>query len=65
MGINIPLTTAFAVSHLLGGVFIFISFQEPFGFLSYFFSNPLIIVQCVIQSPIICIFFAVAFVIQL
>jgi hypothetical protein len=36
---------------LVGCVFILIRFQELFDFHSYFFSNPLVIQQWVVQSP--------------
>jgi hypothetical protein len=65
MAINFPLRIAFAMSQVLvGGVFISVNFQEPFDFLSYFFYDPLIVEQCVIQPPIIFSFFAVAFVVE-
>jgi hypothetical protein len=43
---------------------IFISFQETFYFFSYFCYDLLIIEQCIIQPPIICIFSAVIFVVE-
>jgi hypothetical protein len=63
MAINFPVSTAFAVVQV-DGVFIFISFQGTFDFLSYFCYHPLIIEQCVIQAPIICVFSAVVFVVE-
>jgi hypothetical protein len=48
---------------LVGHVFIFMNFHESFNFLFYYINDSLIIEQCVIQSPIICIFSAVVFVV--
>jgi hypothetical protein len=45
-------------------LFSFLSPSRKLDFLSYFFYDTLIIEQCVIQPPIICIFSAVAFVIE-
>jgi hypothetical protein len=58
MAIHFPLRTAFVVSHKGRWCFHF------HQLLSYFFYDLLIIEQCVIQSPIICIFSAVAFVVE-
>jgi hypothetical protein len=66
MAINFPFRTAFVVSQRFWYViiFIFIGFQETFDFLSHFFYDPLIVEQCIIQLPIICVFFAVDFVVE-
>jgi hypothetical protein len=42
-------------------VFIFINFQETFNFLFYFSDDPLIVEQCVVQLPVVCIFSGVVF----
>jgi hypothetical protein len=49
---------------MVGGVFVFISFHETFDFLSHFFDGPLIVEQYVLQSPIICVFSVLAFVVE-
>jgi hypothetical protein len=48
----------------VGSVFIIIKFQELFDFLPYFFYDPLISEQCVVQPPIVCVFSAAAFVVE-
>jgi hypothetical protein len=49
---------------MVSGIFIFINFQEPFDFLSYFFYDSLFIEQCVIKPPIIYILSAAVFVVE-
>jgi hypothetical protein len=44
---------------MVGHVFIFFNFQEPFDFLFYFINDPLIVEQCIVQLPVVCIFSAV------
>jgi hypothetical protein len=63
LAINFPLSTAFDVSCVLvSGAFIFIKFQELFDSPPYFFDDPLLMEQCVVQSPGVWVFSAVSFV---
>jgi hypothetical protein len=60
---NFLLSIAFALCHsLVGYIFIFLRFKEPYFFSPYFFSDWLDIQQCVFQFPSVWNFSVVSFV---
>jgi hypothetical protein len=63
MAMSFPLRIAFAVSHRFWQVmFSFSLTSRNFLISSYFINDPLIIEQCVVQLPVVCMFSAVVFV---
>jgi hypothetical protein len=43
---------------------MFINFQKTFNILFYFIDDPFLTEQCVVQIPIVCMFFTAVFVVD-
>jgi hypothetical protein len=63
VGIDFPLSLCCVPQAQTGCVFVFTEFQE-LDFLSYFFSDPLIVEQYIVQPPIVCVFSSAAFIVE-